>query len=490
MRQRERGRPAGDHEKYRALYTLGSTMTFNTLIEAERLANLALSMLVEFTAAGHGHLVLFDGEGSIRHHFGIRAGEPPAPAPLPPEHVDQLRAAGRQGAIVSGSGGRTLVVPLHADDVAVGALRLERSGQDEPFSAGDSALVEACASHLAQSLRSRQLYEAHIAQRRRAELVERVTRAVHGSGDLEETLGVVIRSAAEALEANAGAVIIGDLAGRLGIAASHRMPSSVVDTEVRPAEGRMVRWVFTEGTPFCDGRRIVTPIRQVLRDRRVFEERRRSIRGAPFTRTLGVVYLEGPLEGKSFGEDDLAALRVFADHAAVAITNNVLIQQASLDPLTRLDSRLQLEPRLGEEIDFARRHGLPVSVIMVDVDQFKKINDLHGHQAGDEVLCGLARILKEAVRHNDICARYGGEEFTVVLPETHLAGAQIVAENIRRRVEDSLFSAERIPVTVSLGVAEFPLHANTADGLLRRADRALYEAKAAGRNCSRTAPAL
>ncbi len=490
MTQKERVRPSGDHEKYRALYTLGSTMTFNTLIEAERLANLALSMLVEFTGTRRGHLVLFDAEGSIRHHFGIHGGESPVPATLEPDREEQLRVAGRQSGTRTEGGGRSLIVPLNADDSAVGALRLERGEQDDPFSPGDRALVEACASHLAQSLRSRQLYEAHLAQRRRAELVERVTRAVHGSGDLEETLGVVVRSAAEALDANAGALIIGDLAGRLGIAAAHRMPANLVDPEARPAEGRIVRWVFTEGTPFCDGQRIVTPIRQVLRDRRVFDERRRSIHGTPFTRTLGVLYLEGPPEGKSFGDEELAALRVFADHASAAITNNALIQQASLDPLTQLDSRLQLEPRLGEELDFARRHGLPVSVIMADVDNFKKINDLHGHQAGDEVLCQLARILREAVRHNDICARYGGEEFTVVLPETHLAGAQIVAENIRQRVEASLFSPERIPVTVSLGVAEFPLHANTAEGLLRRADRALYQAKEAGRNCSRTASAL
>jgi diguanylate cyclase (GGDEF)-like protein len=490
MSSEQPSQPPADHEKYRALYTLGSTMTFNTLIEADHLSNLALSMLVEFTGAGRGHLILFDEEGQVRHRFGLQSGEEPEPSQLEPsEERDLLKIRNETGA-QTGREGRALSIPLKAEEAAVGALQLIRGADSPAFTAGDRALLEACATHLAQSLRSRRLYESHLAQKRRADLVDEVTRAVHGPGDLEETLGTVIRSAAEALEATSGAVLLGDAAGRLGVAAGHRMPEKMVDMESRPAEGRMVRWVFTEGTPFCDGQRILTPISQILRDRRVFDERRRSIHGTPFSRTLGLLYLEGASTKRPFSEEDLITLRVFADHAAVAITSNALIQQASLDPLTQLDSRFQLEPRLGEELKFARQHGVPVSLIMVDVDHFKKINDLHGHQEGDEVLRQLARILRDAIRQNDICARYGGEEFTVVLPETPLAGAQIVAENIRRRVEGSLFSRERIPVTVSIGVAEFPLHANTAEGLLRRADQALYEAKAAGRNRARTARSL
>lgn len=483
---RRQGVP-GEHDKYRALYTLGSTMSFNTLIEAERLANLALSMLVEFTRASAGHLVLFDEAGEIRHHFGLTGGTAPSAAELEPAVARRLGSLARGGGGAASPGEDELEVALRAEEALVGALILNREAGAGPFPPGDRALVEACASHLAQSLRSRQLYEAHLAQRRRAELVERVTRAVHGPADLEETLGVIIRSAAEALGAGGGAVILGDSGGRLGVAAAWRRGAELLDPRVRPGDHRLIHWVFSEGTPFCDGDRILAPVVQVLRDRRVFQERRRAVQGEPFTRTLGVIYMEKEGREAEFVDEDLMALRVFSDHAAAAITNNALIRQASTDPLTGLESRLHLEPRLGEEIQFARRHGAPVSLIMADIDHFKQINDLHGHQSGDEVLCQVARILREAVRQNDLCARYGGEEFTVVLPETHLAGAQVVAENIRRRVEAALFSRERIPVTVSLGVAELPLHANTADSLLRQADRALYQAKEAGRNCCRTA---
>jgi diguanylate cyclase (GGDEF)-like protein len=479
-----------DHDKYRALYTLGSTMTFNTLIDADRLSNLALSMLIEFTGARSGHLVLFDDQGAIRHAFGLEMAGELRELPLPEATAQSLRRLKPWGGAQEEDAGMALVVPLHAEEAMVGAIHLSRSPEEGTFAAADRALVEACGAHLAQSLRSRQLYEAHLAQRRRVELLDRVTRAVTGPGDLEEVLALVVRTAAEALSASSGALILGDTAGRLGVASSYRLRDDVVDPALRPGESRMVRWVFTEGTPVCDGQHLVTPVRQVLRDRRLFEERRRSIHMSPFVRTLGILYAEGPLQRKPYVEDDLLTLGVFADHAATAIANNTLFQEASTDALTRLDSRRQLEARLIEEVEFARRHGVPLSVIMVDVDHFKKINDGHGHQAGDEVLAEVARILRETVRKYDVCARYGGEEFTVVLPETHLSGAQVVAENIRRRVEGALFARERIPVTVSLGIAEFPLHANTPEGLLRKADKALYEAKAAGRNCHRTAPAI
>ena len=479
-----------DHEKYRALYRLGSTMTFNTLIDADRLSNLAVSMLAEFTGARRGILLLFDEEGSIRHRFGMQVGEDMKEVSISEEMAKLLRELrGTDGARESPDG-LGLSIALTADEAFVGALHLERDGADRAFGPSERALVEACATHLAQSLRSRHLYEAHMAQRRRVELLDRVTRAVNSPSDLEDVINVIVRTAAEALSAASGALILGDTAGRLGVATAFRLRDDVVNAESRPAESRMVRWVFTEGTPICDGQRLITPVRHVIRDRRVFDERRRTIHASAFVRTLGALYLEGPLERKAFTEDDLLTLGVFGDHVAAAISNNTLLQQASTDALTQLDSRRQLETRLNEEMEFARRNGIPLSVIMADVDHFKKINDSHGHQIGDEVLVEIARIIRETVRKYDQCARYGGEEFTVVLPETHLSGAQVVAENIRRRVESALFARERLPVTVSLGIAEFPLHASSAEGLLRKADRALYDAKAAGRNCSRTASPL
>jgi GAF domain-containing protein len=360
-------------------------MTFNTLLDADRLADLALSMLAEFTESRRGHLLLFDDLGRIRHRFGIEVGEEVRSLALAAAEEERLRSlGGDEGARESG-GGRALTVPLVCEEARVGAILLERDGGDRGYQASDRALIEACAAHLAQSLRSRQLYESHMAQRRRVELLDRVTRAVNSPNDLEEILNIVVRTASEALSAGSGALILGDTAGRLGVASSYRLRVDPVDSQARPAESRMVRWVFTEGTPFCDGQSIVAPVKQVLRDKRVFDERRRSLHSSAFVRTLGVLYLEGPMQRAPFTEDDLMTLGVFGDHIAAAVANNSLLQQASTDSLTHLDSRRQLETRLGEEIEFARRHGVPLSLIMADVDDFKRINDGHGHQVGDEV---------------------------------------------------------------------------------------------------------
>jgi len=121
-------------------------------------------------------------------------------------------------------------------------------------------------------------------------------------------------------------------------------------------------------------------------------------------------------------------------------------------------------------------------VLMVDVDHFKKYNDTHGHQAGDEVLTRVAAILREVTRQVDCAARYGGEEFLVLLPQTAMEGASEVAERLRARVRASGAQGGAEPVTVSVGVAEFPKNGDTTQGVIAAADAALYRAKADGRD--------
>ena len=132
----------------------------------------------------------------------------------------------------------------------------------------------------------------------------------------------------------------------------------------------------------------------------------------------------------------------------------------------------------------ARRHERPLSVVMFDIDHFKKINDHFGHLAGDHVLRELARICQDRIRRDETFARYGGEEFTVVLPETPLEGAINLADDLRSRTETNefVFQGERIPLTISLGCAQLADTDKTAVDLVQRADEKLYEAKRSGRN--------
>lgn len=160
------------------------------------------------------------------------------------------------------------------------------------------------------------------------------------------------------------------------------------------------------------------------------------------------------------------------------------------DELTGLYNKRYFANRLSEEVARSRRHGSPLALILADVDQFKAVNDEHGHDIGDAVLREIGRILKKGVEHegvvsrlrkSDIIARYGGEEFVVILPETPLDGAMVTGDKLRRAVADNLFP-EGVRVTLSLGVAAMGDATESSSRLIKQADIALYQAKTNGRN--------
>ena len=162
-----------------------------------------------------------------------------------------------------------------------------------------------------------------------------------------------------------------------------------------------------------------------------------------------------------------------------------LEHQSIRDPLTGLFNRRYLEEFFTKEIIRAQRKQHEIGVIMIDIDHFKRFNDVYGHDAGDYVLQTVAQTLKQSVRGSDIACRYGGEELTLVLPELSLDQTYHRAEEIRVAIANLNLSYKGQPLnslTISLGVASFPLHGSTGPTLLRAADVALYHAKDAGRN--------
>ena len=154
------------------------------------------------------------------------------------------------------------------------------------------------------------------------------------------------------------------------------------------------------------------------------------------------------------------------------------------DPLTKVYNRRYFMLRFFEEFERAKRFKLNLSILMADIDLFKKINDRYGHLVGDVVLVEIAKIIKENIREIDFVARYGGEEFVVILQETDRDGALFLAERIINKVNSQMIEAfdERLKLTLSIGVSFFPKDATSADSLLEVADKALYKAKAEGRN--------
>lgn len=162
-------------------------------------------------------------------------------------------------------------------------------------------------------------------------------------------------------------------------------------------------------------------------------------------------------------------------------TNKTIERLMNTDPLTGLANRRSINTELSHHYSLAKRQGVPLTVILCDLDKFKEVNDTYGHDGGDEVLVAFGKMLEECSRLEDRVARWGGEEFLVMLPMTDAEGAATLAERIREETSKLKFSLVPRKQTVSLGIAE--LHSiETVDSLIKRADQALYEAKSSGRD--------
>jgi len=173
--------------------------------------------------------------------------------------------------------------------------------------------------------------------------------------------------------------------------------------------------------------------------------------------------------------NELKAPTVISEHKI-----NQIAEIAIKDGLTQLYDVSTFREKLETEIKRYKRYGSEVSVLMIDIDNFKQYNDAHGHQEGDRILAKVAALIEKTTRDLDICSRYGGEEFSVILPQTNYQAALKIAERIRRRIELKLKEDEGI--TVSIGCAMCPMDGKSSNVLVKKADKALYYSKANGKN--------
>jgi len=212
---------------------------------------------------------------------------------------------------------------------------------------------------------------------------------------------------------------------------------------------------------------------------------------------IGLLHLRC-IDTKPLSEDELSrsleererVASSAAEYLGLALANmrlrEALREQSIRDSLTNLYNRRYLDATLAREVMRAERHAASVAVMMLDIDHFKQFNDTHGHDAGDAMLQTFGAFLSNSTRGGDVACRYGGEEFTLILADTSLESARLRAEEIRasaKNVRGSLDGQELGPITISIGLAAYPTHAATGEGLLAAADVALYEAKQTGRDC-------
>ncbi|GAB4262072.1 MAG: hypothetical protein Kow0092_12150 [Deferrisomatales bacterium] len=211
-------------------------------------------------------------------------------------------------------------------------------------------------------------------------------------------------------------------------------------------------------------------------------------------RVLGVIELVNSLEERRFSEADLKILDTIADYAAIAIENARYFEKVRklviTDELTGLYNSRYLLEFLDYEIDRARRYGTSLSLVFLDLDFFKDINDTYGHLVGSRLLTEMGQVIRKHIRKSDMAARYGGDEFVVVLPNTDKEGAFTMASNLRQRIKDHYFLSEegyRIRLTASFGVACYPADAQSKLALIRQADHAMYRVKDSTRDGVKTA---
>jgi diguanylate cyclase (GGDEF)-like protein len=328
-------------------------------------------------------------------------------------------------------------------------------------------------------------------------ILQRLAHALADTVGLADVGEVVLQHMIQAVPSRLASLASATPDGELSIVATLGYPRELVQ-HLRIASGNgVIGAVHLSRTPLVVSDVSLTP----GLDRHRSRYRTNSFAAVPImagSETLGVVSLTDRIAPGPFTQDDVAAMTVLMGPAALALARERVRQEAHayaqaavIDPVSGLFNRRYFEARLDEELHRAVRQLTSVALLMVDLDEFKAVNDRFGHIAGDLVIRDISEILRRSVRVFDVCTRFGGEEFAVMMPGGTVESASAIAERIRHRVEGyqrNEPSLAGLRVTASIGVAVSPPGV-TARDLMERADRALYHAKKAGKNRVSTADA-
>jgi diguanylate cyclase (GGDEF)-like protein len=316
---------------------------------------------------------------------------------------------------------------------------------------------------------------------RRAAIIDAV-REANETLDPRKVAEWLVHQADGWIPAPCWAVVADDLSGRRTVLAE-----TGLTPDLEPSLWAVVNWVMQHGIELCAC--------DLATDARGGPGAVGSAIAFPLIcrhRTVGVLVGVDPMESTtlpSLGPSLLLALRAVLEPPAIALDNALALEKADAlsitDDLTRLCNSRYLNLVLQRESKRAVRNGRPLSLLFLDLDGFKLVNDTHGHVAGSKVLVEAAAIIRSCARETDVVARFGGDEFSLILPDTSRDGAMAVASRIRDRLRSARFLASEgldVRLTASIGVATLPDVAASAEELLRVADTAMYRVKAAGKN--------
>lgn len=408
-----------------------------------------------------------------------------------------------------------IACPISTRDRPIGLILLHQCDRLRVWSESELELVQAVATHVAVAMDHARLYAQSRALAEQELLINHIVRAVRGSLDLDTILGTVTRELGEALSADRcqigqprldaplvvshefiasgmvpavgmsiygqpdGSGLSGEPAGGpatlLGIDLNTLESSTAYDTTIREVPLAVIADVAADSraAPFIGFLNAFGT---------------KSLIVAPLldgTRLLGVLMVHQVTSQRRWKPAEVSLVAAIADQVSVAISHAQLFAQvkyqAITDGLTGLYNHVYLKKRLSDELRRAQRKGTPLSLLMLDLDMLKQINDSYGHPVGDAAIRQVSWTLKHLLRSGDTAARYGGEEFAVILPETPLAEAARIAERLCRQVNKHPIAGLG-HISVSIGAACYPTQAATLEELVNMADQALYSAKRAGRN--------
>jgi diguanylate cyclase (GGDEF)-like protein len=316
---------------------------------------------------------------------------------------------------------------------------------------------------------------------RRDALIE-IVRSVNATLEPQKIAEVIVDKAATWVPAPCWAVVSADLSGQASVLADRGLTP-----DMGPAIYAIAAWVMHRNQEFVSA--------DLSRDNRVTDATVGAVIAFPLScrgrRVGALVALDRLLSAREprMAASMLRAVRVLLEPASVALDNALLLKRAEAlsvtDDLTHLYNSRYLNQVLRRETKRASRSGRPLSLLFIDLDGFKAVNDTHGHLFGSKALVEAAAVIRSSARETDVVSRFGGDEFALVLPDTGGEGAFAVGERIRERIAAHIFLAEDrldIRLTASVGVATLPDVANSAEELVQAADKAMYAVKDSGKN--------
>jgi diguanylate cyclase (GGDEF)-like protein len=319
-----------------------------------------------------------------------------------------------------------------------------------------------------------------------------IAKTVVSTLDLDKVLESILKSAMDIADAPSGSIALYDSnKNEMTIRAARGFSEAFMSKKCWPVhEGGLTEKVLLHNYPVVISD---TDREKYVNNPILKAENIKSLVASPLVyheKVVGILYIDD-VKVREFSKNTLKLLSILASFAAMSIDNAKLhedtIKLAITDGLTGLYNHRYFQEILEDELARAKRYNLYVSLIFLDIDNFKQFNDKYGHQEGDKVLKVVSKSILKSIRQVDCAARYGGEEFAVIMPENDIESAFIVADRIRKNViKDSkeFFKSDTKYVTVTLGVASYPLDAIDKEELIKRSDEALYHCKANGKNCT------